>query len=159
MPGTIDDFMNLFTSGGPIDDWEVEQYHEDVSTEYNQIYHQSATEYLRKLPEDEFQQAARKAVSQAAPEQRQRLLGSLLGALEGAAGGQADIANLNLGFTDPNRMSEDDAARLLNYALRKHPKLLTKTLEENPWFVKALDNGVVVGALAITAKRLSAQRR
>jgi hypothetical protein len=168
MPGTVDDFMNRFASGGTIDDREAQQYHERfVSTENedrdfdNQTYHQSATEYLGKLPDDQFQQAARNAVSQAAPEQRQGLLDGLLSALTGAGGGQANIAsNLGLGSTDPSRMNEDDAARLMNYARREHPELLTKTVEEKPWFVKALGNPVVMGALAIAAgKLLSAQRR
>jgi hypothetical protein len=156
MPGIFDDFMNQFANGGPIDDSEVEQYQERfVSTEYedcdfdNQTYRQSAKEYLGHLPEDEFWQAARNVVSKAEPEQWQGLLGGFLSALGGAAGGQADIA----------RMSADDAARLMSDARREHPELLTKAVEENPWFVKALGNSVVVGVLGIAARKLARRRK
>ena len=57
MPGTVDDFMNRFGGEGAIDDQQAQQYHDRfVSTnpdgrEFdNQTYHQSATEYLGKLP-------------------------------------------------------------------------------------------------------------
>ena len=143
MPGTVDDFMNRFGGGGTIDDREAQQYHERfVSTNAedrdfdNQTYHQSATEYLGKLPDDQFQQAARNAVSQAAPAERQGLLGVLLSAL----GGSQVASKIGLGTTDPSRMSEQDAARLLNYTRQERPEVLTKTVEEKPWFVKAMGN-------------------
>lgn len=86
MPGTVDDFMNRFASGGTIDDREAEQYHERFVSSHpddrafdSQTYHQSATEYLGKLPDDQFQEAARNAYSQAAPQERQGLLSGLLG--------------------------------------------------------------------------------
>ena len=85
MPGTVDDFMNRFGGGGTIDDSEAQQLHDRfVSTNPddrafdNQTYHQSATEYLGKLPDDQFQDAARNAYNQAAPQDRQGLLGGLL---------------------------------------------------------------------------------
>jgi hypothetical protein len=59
---------------------------------------------------DQFQDAARNAYNQAAPQDRQGLLGGLLGALAGGAS-QGDIANkLGLASTDPSKMSADDAA-------------------------------------------------
>jgi len=30
--------------------------------------------------------------------------------------------------------SEEDAARVMNYARRERPELLSKTVEEKPWF-------------------------
>jgi hypothetical protein len=82
----------------------------------------------------------------------------LLGALAG--GGSGDIAGkLGLGSSDPSRMSADDAARLMNYARTEHPEALQKTVQEKPWFVKAMGNPVIMGALAIAAaKMLSSQR-
>ena len=75
MPGTVDDFMDRFGGGGTIDDSEAQQYHDRfVSTNPddrafdNQTYHQSATEYLGKLPDEQFQNAARSAYNQAAPQ-------------------------------------------------------------------------------------------
>src|SRR2546430_17131195 len=112
--------MNRFASGGTIDDREAQQYHERfVSTENedrdfdNRTYHQSATEYLGKLPDDQFEEAARNAYSQAAPQERQGLLGGLLGALGagGAPGGLGDIAGMvGTRTTDPRRMLDEVVA-------------------------------------------------
>jgi hypothetical protein len=164
MPGTVDDFMNRFGGSGTIDDNEAQQYHDRfVSTDSNdrdfdnQTYHKSATEYLGKLPDDQFQDAARNAYQQAAPQERQGLLGGLLAAVtSGAAGGGlSDIANkIGLGTTDPSRMSADDAARLMNYTRSEHPEVLQKTVEEKPWFVKAMGNPVIMGVLAMAATKL-----
>jgi len=156
--------MNRFGSGSTIDDSEAQQYHDRfVSTNTadsafdNQTYHQSATEYLGKLPDDQFQNAARNAYTQAAPQDRQGLLGSLLGAL---GGGAADIASkLGLGTADPSRMNADDAARLMNYARSEHPEVLQKTVEEKPWFVKAMGNPVIMGVLAMAAAKLMSSQR
>ena len=170
MPGTVDDFMNRFGGGGTIDDSQAQQYHDRfVSTHAddrafdNKTYQQSATEYLGKLPDDQFQDAARNAYSQAAPQERQGLLGGLLGALGGgaaASGGLGDIANkLGLGTTDPSRMSADDAARLMNYARSEHPEALQKTVEEKPWFIKAMGNPVIMGVLTMAAAKLLSSQR
>ena len=98
--------MNRFGGGGTIDDSEAQQLHDRfVSTNPddrafdNQTYNQSATEYLGKLPDDQFQDAARNAYNQAAPQDRQGLLGGLLGALAGGAS-QGDVAN-KLGLDIP----------------------------------------------------------
>jgi hypothetical protein len=169
MPGTVDDFMNRFGGTGTVDDSEAQQLHDRfVSTHPddrafdNKTYQQSATEYLGKLPDDQFQDAARNAYSQAPPQERQGLLGGLLGALGGAAssGGLGDIANkLGLGTTDPSRMSADDAARLMNYARSEHPEALQKTVEEKPWFVKAMGNPVIMGVLTMAAAKLLSSQR
>ena len=157
--------MNRFGGSGTIDDSEAQQLHDRfVSTNPNdsafdtQTYHQSATEYLGKLPDDQFQDAARNAYNQVAPQDRQGLLGGLLGAL-GAS--QGDLASkLGLASSDPSKMSADDAARLMNYARTEQPEALKKTVQEKPWFVKALGNPVIMGALAIAAaKMLSSQKR
>jgi hypothetical protein len=99
MPGTVDDFMNRFASEGTIDDREAEQYHDRFVSQHpddrgfdNQTYHQSATEYLGKLPDDQFQDAARKAYSQAAPQERQGLLGGFWARLAVAASAAAALA-------------------------------------------------------------------
>ena len=159
--------MNRFGGGGTIDDNEAQQLHDRfVSTNPedsafdNQTYNKSATEYLGKLPNDQFQDAARNAYNQAAPQDRQGLLGGLLGALAGGAS-QGDIANkLGLASTDPSKMSADDAARLMNYARTEQPEALKKTVEEKPWFVKAMGNTVIMGVLAVAAaKMIGSQKR
>jgi hypothetical protein len=168
---TIDDFMKRFGSGGTIDDQTAEQLHDRfVSTRPedshfdNQTYHQAATEYLGQLPDDQFRSAARNAVAQVPPDQRQDLLGGLLGALQGGGsggggGGLGGIASmLGLSSTDPSQMSQDDAARVMNYARKENPEALRQTVEEKPWFVKALGNPVVMGALTMAAAKLLSNR-
>src|SRR5215475_8901107 len=128
MPGTVDDFMNRFGGGGSIDDSEAQQLHDRfVSTNAddrdfdNQTYHQSATEYLGKLTDDQFQGAARDAYNQATPQHQQGQLSGLLGAL--TCGGAADIAKkLGLETSDPSKMSADDGARVMNYARTEQPE-------------------------------------
>jgi len=171
MPDTVDDFMRRFGGDQTVDDREAAQYHDrftsthgDDSAFDNRTYHESATEYLGKLPDDEFHQAARGAIAQAPPQERQGLMSTLLGALGGGAasgGGLGALAGmLGLGTTDPKRMSEDDMSRVMNYARREHPEAVQKVVQEKPWFVKAMGNPVVMGALTMAAaKMLQNQRR
>jgi hypothetical protein len=163
MINTIDDFMKHFGSGETVDDQVAVQLHDRfVSTRPedrhfdNRAYHDAATEYLGKLPDDQFHDAARNAVTQVAPQERQDLLGSLLGALKGgSAGGLGGLAStLGLSSTDPNQMSDDDAAKVMNYARKENPDALRQTVQEKPWFVKALGNPVVMGALTLAAAKL-----
>lgn len=167
--------MSRFGGNQTVDDREAAKYHERfVSTHEddrqfdNQTYHQAATEYLGKLPDDQFHQAARTAVAQAPAQEKQGLLGGLLGALGGgsagagsASGGLGGIAEmLGLSSEDPHQMSEDDAARVVNYARKERPEVLRKTVEEKPWFLKALGNPIVIGALtAAAAKMVTNQRK
>src|SRR5205814_6434648 len=44
----------------------------------NRAYHDAATEYLGKLPDDQFRDAARNAVAQAPPQEKAGLLGAIL---------------------------------------------------------------------------------
>jgi hypothetical protein len=197
MADTVDDFMKRFGGQGTIDDREAQKYHDRFTSTHendrdfdNDTYHQGATEYLGKLPDDQFQQAARKAVAQVPPQEREGLLSGLLGALGGGAmgggmanrgggGGIADMLGglagggggaggglgglakmLGLGSTDPRKMSEDDAAKLMNYARKENPAALRQAVQEKPWFVKAMGNPIVMGALTMAAaKMLSNQRR
>ena len=173
MPGTVDDFMQRFGGGGTMDESDAAQYHDRfVSTHPNDrdfdsnTYQQAATQYLGKLPDDKFQEAARNAVTQVPPQERAGLLGTLMGALggtgsAGGGGGLGDIASmLGLGSTDPNKMSPDDAAKLMNYARKEQPGALQQTVAQKPWFMKALGNPIVMGALAAAAaKLLSSQRK
>jgi len=189
MAGTLEDFISSFTGGAAANPNAAEQYHDRfVSTDENdrdfdnQAYQQGAADYLEKLPDDQFQNAARNAVSQVAPQQREDLLGGLLSSLGGAgamggrgmggggvtdmlgglagAGGLAGLAKmLGLGTTDPGKMSEDDAAKVINYARKENPDALRQAVQEKPWFVKAMGNPVVIGALTMAATRLLSNRR
>ncbi len=163
--------MQRFGGGGTMDENDAAQYHDRfVSNHANDrdfdtnTYHQAATQYLGKLPDDQFHQSARNAVAQMPQPERAGLLGTLMGALGGAggaAGGLGGLAKmLGLGTTDPNQMSPDDAAKVMNYARREQPQALQQAVAEKPWFVKAMGNPVVMGALTMAAaKLLSNQRR
>ena len=168
MAETVDDFMKRFGGGGTVDEQQAARYHDRfVSTRPedsqfdNRAYQQGAAEYLGKLPDNQFHDAARNAIAQAPPQQKQDLLGTLLNALSGGnGGGLGALANtLGLGTTDPSRMSGDDAARLLNYTREQRPDLLQQTVQEKPWFVKAMGNPIVMGALGMAAMKLLSQRR
>ena len=175
MPETVDDFMRRFGGGGTVDDEVAMRYHDRfISTSPedrpfdNRAYHDAATEYLGKLPDDQFRDAARNAVAQAPPQEKAGILGALLSAMSGSTGGAGAAAGggglggiasmLGLDSTDPNKMSEDDAARVMNYARKEHPELIRQTVEEKPWFVKAMGNPVVIGALTVAAAKLLSNR-
>src|SRR5215211_7420863 len=187
MAGLLDNFLQQFTGGAPSED-AAQQFHDRfVSTHENDrefdndTYHQAAAEHLQQLPDDQFQDATRNAISQAPPQQRADLLGTLLNALGGAGGvgalagmagglggsggdggggGIGQIARmLGLGSTDPQRMSGDDAAKLMNYARRENPQVLQQTVAEKPWILKAMGNPIVIGALTMAATRLLQSRR
>jgi hypothetical protein len=163
MINTIDDFMKRFGSQETVDDQEAAQLHDlfvsnrpEHSQFDNRTYQRAATEYLGKLPDDQFRDAARNAVAQVPQQERQDLLGALLGAMQGgSAGGLGGIARmLGLSSTDPNRMTEDDATRVIDYARKENPGALRQTVQEKPWFVKAMGNPVVMGALTLAAAKL-----
>jgi len=168
MPGTVDDFMQRFGGGGTMDEGEAAQYHDRFTSDHpndrefdNNTYHQAATQYLGKLPDDQFHQAAQNAVRQMPQQDRAGLLGTLMGALGGSGGdGLGGLAKtLGLGTTDPNQMSADDAAKVMNYARKEQPQALQQAVAEKPWFVKAMGNPVVMGALAMAASKLLSGQR
>jgi hypothetical protein len=171
MAGTVDDFMQRFGGSGTMDESEAAQYHDRFVSNHpndrdfdNNTYHQAATQYLGKLPDDQFHQAAQNAVRQMPQQDRAGLLGALMGALGGsggAGGGLGALGNmLGLDSTDPNQMSSEDAAKVMDYARKEQPQALRQAVAEKPWFVKAMGNPVVMGALAMAAaKLLSGQRR
>src|SRR6476646_2695715 len=103
MPGTVDDFMQRFGGAGTMDESEAAQYHDRFVSNHandrefdNSTYHEAATQYLGKLPDDQFRQAAGNAVAQMPQQQRAGLLNTLVGALGGAggAGGIGGLVNM-----------------------------------------------------------------
>jgi hypothetical protein len=180
----IDDFLKLFGSGSTPDETQAAEFqkrfvstHPEDSQFDNGAYHDAVTEQLKTLPDDQFHDAAKNAIAQAPPQERQDLLSGLLGAFGGganmdglfsglgggSAGGQSALGGiakmLGLGSTDPSQMSNDDAAKVLNYARNEHPELVRQTVAEKPWFVKALGNPIVMGALTTAAMSLLNLRR
>jgi len=182
MATSIDDFLKILGSGNGVDDQQATQFHErfvstkDEDNQFdNDIYHEAVADQLGALPDDQFQDMAKNAIAQTPPQERQDLLGTLLGALSGAGvsglsglssggglGGSAlsGIAKmLGLGSTDPSQMSNDDAAKVMNYVRNERPELIRQTVAEKPWFVKALGNPIVMGALTMAATKLLSRRR
>jgi hypothetical protein len=176
MANGIDDFLKLFGAGATPDQQQATEYHDRfVSTKPedsqfdNGAYHDAVAQHLEKLPDDQFHDAAKSAIAQAPPQERQDLLSSLLGALGGSGalsgllGGQSGLGGLakmlGLGSTDPSQMSNDDAAKVMNYARNEHPEIMRQTVAEKPWFIKALGNPIVMGALATAATSLLSRRR
>jgi hypothetical protein len=166
MPGTVDDFLQRFNGPGTCDEREAHEYIDRfASTDErdqdfdNEALHSGATEYLGKLPDDQFNQAARGAFHQAPPAQRSGMIGSLLGALQGKGLQPSSLASsLGLGSTDPQSMGADDYARLANYTRREHPDAMRETVRQQPGILKAMGNPIVMGALGMVASKLLRNR-
>jgi len=184
MANGIDDFLKMFGAGSTPDPAQAAEFQKRfVSTKpedsqfENGAYHDAVAEHLQTLPDDQFQDAAKNAIAQAPPQERQDLLSGLLAALgggsslgglmsglgSGTGGGQSPLGGiakmLGLGSTDPSQMSNEDAAKVMNYARNEHPELLRQTVAEKPWFVRALGNPIVMGALTTAAMSLLTRRR
>ena len=161
MPGTVDDFMQRFGGGGTVTDQEAAQHHDRFVSSHADDRDFDSDTYHRKLPDDQFHQAATTAISQAPPQEREGLLGGLLGALGGKTGGGIGglAGMLGLGSSDPRQMSPADGARVVDYARREHPELIQQTVQEKPWFMKALGNPIVTGALAVAAAKMMSGRK
>lgn len=159
--------MQRFGGGGTMDDQQAAQLHDQfVSSDPQhaqfdaQTYHEGATEYLGKLPDDQFHQAASTAFAQAAPEQQQGLVGSLLGALQGRGVGLGALGSmLGLSSTDPQNMGADDYAKVANYARREQPEAMRQAVAEKPFLLKAMGNPVVMGVLGMVAAKMLRGRR
>jgi hypothetical protein len=166
MPGTVDDFMRRFGGSSSIDDREAEEYydrfvstHSDDREFDNETMYRGTTEYLGQLPDDQFEQAAHTAFTQAPRAQQQGLLGSLLSALQGR-GVELDGLQRQLGLPslNPQQLGPDAYGRLANYARQQHPDVIEAQVREQPWFVKAMGNPIVMGALGMIAAKLIGRR-
>ena len=166
MAATVDDFVRRFGGGNTMDDREASQYYDRfASTDPgdrdfdNDSMYEGATQYLGQLPDDQFSSAAQNAFSQAPPEQRTGLLGGLLGALQGRGiNTNALQGQLGLNSLDPNRMGAGEYARLMNFARRQHPDVIREQVRQQPGFVKALGNPVIMGILGVVASRMIRKR-
>ncbi len=174
MPGTVDDFMRQFGGSDTISDQQsaaapqsapqpdASHYYDrfaspqpDDSQFDSNALHQGSAEYLGKLPDDQFQQAAQNAYTQASPTQQQGLVGSLLGGLQNKGVGLGSLAGmLGLGSSNPQQMSADDYAKVANYTRTQHPDVMQQTVAQQPWFMKAMGNPIVMGALGLIASKM-----
>jgi len=158
--------MHRFGGDGTIDDREAEQYYDRFAStrpedrEFdNATMSQGTTEYLGQLPDEHFEQAAHTAFAQAPPPQRQGLLSGLLSALQGRGVDMGSLQNqLGLPSLSSNQMGPDEYARVANYARRQHPDVMEEQVRSQPWFVKAMGNPIVMGALGMVAAKMLGRR-
>jgi hypothetical protein len=162
----VEDFMRRFGGGDTIDDRDAEQYYDRFASTHpddrefdNETMYRGATEYLGRLPDEEFAHAAQQAYAQAPRAQQQGLLGSLLSALQGR-GVEPGFLQRQLGLPslDPQQLGPDEYGRLANYARRQYPDVMEAQVREQPWFIKAMGNPVVMGALGVIAAKLLGRR-
>jgi len=166
MPATVDDFIKNFGGAGAVDEQQASHYFERFASTRpedsqfdNQALHQGTTEYLGQLPPDQFHEAAQSAFSQAAPAQRQGLIGSLLGGLAGRGLNIGSLGSqLGLSSTNPQQMGATDYARLANFARTNHPDVMQDHVQSQPWLVKAMGNPIMMGALGVVASRMLRRR-
>jgi len=166
MPRTVEDFMHRFGGDGTIDDREAEQYYDRFASTHpedrefdNATMSQGTTEYLGQLPDEHFEQAAHTAFAQAPPPQRQGLLSGLLSALQGRGVDMGSLQNqLGLPSLSPNQIGPDEYARVANYARRQHSDVMEERVRSQPWFVKAMGNPIVMGALGMVAAKMLGRR-
>jgi len=166
MPGTVDDFLQKFSGSGTVDDQQAEQYHNRFVSSApqdqefdNQQMSDGASEYLGKLPDDQFQQAASNSYNQLPQQQQQGLASTLLGALQGKGVGLGSLASsLGLSSTNPQNLSGDDYARLANYARHEQPDAMKQVIAEKPFWLRALGHPILMGALAMVASRMLRNR-
>ena len=153
--------MQRFGGQGSVSDADVTEAHDRFMSDHPDDrdfdkgqYQQAAVQHLGQLPDDQVQQAAANAFSNADPNQRQGLLSSVLGGLGGAGalGGLAGM--LGLGSSNPSQMSSNDFGKVFNYARRENPEAVQQTVQQQPGFMKALGNPVVMGALAMLATKM-----
>jgi hypothetical protein len=55
-------------------------------------------------------------------------------------------------------MGADESGRLANYTRRQYPDVLEAQVREQPWFVKAMGNPIVMGTLRVIASKLLGRR-
>jgi hypothetical protein len=163
MPGNVDDFMKRFGSSQTMDDREAAHFYDRFASDHpdDRDFDQhemssGATEYLGKLPENEFQQAAQNAYASASPVQQQGLVGSMMRALQNRGGG-GGLAGL-FGGGVPSQMTPDQYARAASYVRQRHPDAMQEVVREQPWMVKAMGNPIVMGALGMVASRMIKNR-
>ena len=167
MQGTVDDFVRRFGGAGTVDDRQASSYFdrfasdrdEDRDFDNNALY-EGATQHLGRLDDDEFTRASASAYRQAPPQERTGLLQTIMRGIQGKGADVGGIAQqIGLRSTNPQQMDENDYARLANYTRRQHPEVMRQAVQEKPWFVKAMGNPVLMGALTMAAAHMLNKRK
>jgi hypothetical protein len=162
MQGTVNDFIQRFGGSGTVDDRQASGYfdrfastrEEDRDFDNNALA-EGATQHLGRLDDDEFTRASASAYQQAPPEERTGLLQTIMRGIQGRGADVGGVARqIGLRSTNPQQMDADDYARLANYTRRQHPEVMRQAVQEKPWFLKAMGNPVMMGALTMAAAHL-----
>lgn len=167
---TVDDFLQKFSGPGTMNDeqaaQQAAQYHDkfvssapqDQDFDQQQL-NEGATEYLGKLPDDQFQRAASNAYDGLPQQQQQSLASTLLGALQGQGVNFGSLAStLGLSSNNPQNLTGDDYARIANYARHEKPEAMKEVVSEKPFWLRALGHPILMGALAMVASRMLRSR-
>lgn len=153
---SVQDFMSRFSDPHTyVAPDEASQQFDRFTQSGHPEFQQAAGSYLSQMDPSHFAQAAQNLD----PQQRAGLAGTLLGALQSAGinlGGLGQL--LGLSTNDPQQMGPQDLGRLAGYAQQNAPQVLQQTAREQPFFMKALGNPLVQGALAVMAARYMANR-
>jgi hypothetical protein len=162
MQGTVNDFIQRFGGSETVDDRQASGYfdrfastrEEDRDFDNNALA-EGATQHLGRLNDEEFTRASTSAYQQAPPEERTGLLQTILRGIQGRGADVGGVARqIGLRSTNPQQMDADDYARLANYTRRQHPEVMRQAVQEKPWFVKAMGNPVLMGALTMAAAHM-----
>ena len=138
-------YLDRFASRDPRDD---DFDHDTMAT--------GATEYLGKLPEPQFQQAAQNAYSNASPDQREGLVGTLMRALQSRGVNLGSLLGQNV--NSPAQVNASQYAQIANYARQQHPDAMHEVVREQPWMMKAMGHPVMMGALGMIAGHIIKKR-
>jgi hypothetical protein len=164
---TVDDFIKRFGGQGTADEGQASQYYDRFASTHegdrdfkNEALYDGATQYLGRLDDQEFTKASHAAFKEAPPAAKTSLLQTLLGGLQGRGTDIGGLAGqLGLGSTNPEQMDANDYSRLANYARRNQPDVMRETVQQQPWFVKAMGSPVLMGALTMAAAHLLKKSR
>jgi len=152
----VEDFMSRFSNPDTyVPPAEASRRFEQL----NQVRHpdldQAVRSYISQADPDAFARAAQNLD----PTERSGLASGLMNALKNAGIDIGAIArSLGLSTDDPRTMQADDLGRLAGYAQQNAPGALQQTAREQPFFIRALGNPLVQGALAIMAARYLSKR-
>ena len=61
---------------------------------------------------------------------------------------------LGLPSLSPHQLGPDEYARVANYTRNNHPDVMEEQVRSQPWFVKAMGNPMVMGALGVIASKM-----
>lgn len=152
----VEEFMSRFSDPHTyVPPAEVNQRFDQFNQSNHPEFNQAIASYLSQMDPDAVGQAARNLN----PEQRAGFASRLLDMLKGAGIDLGQIArSVGLSSTDPVQMDTDDLRRLAGYAQQNAPGAFQETVREQPFFLKALGNPLVQGALAILAARYLSKR-